>query len=128
MAPHPVLQQEYLLDQIFLSLCEGCAKDSPYKTRCTQWGGTDGMSEDECWYPIPASDEESTCLHSRMLATCALVSRIWFRGAVAMLWGRFADYSELINLVDPLMKRHKSRSIPDNDLLADKKVCDHSNH
>jgi hypothetical protein len=90
MSIQHVLRQDYLIKEIISSISRNCdSSSSPYSHKCFH-------------HLDPENPWKGTCLHARALAACASVSRQWSPLAIAVLWGRYAGYTELMNLVAPL--------------------------
>jgi len=95
MSMHPLLLQDYLLEQIFQSIYPSCPKGGPYGHHCSgkQTFTTSG-------WRFPKKNPKS-CSHTDTLASCVLVSRRWSHEAIRTLWSRYANYEELMALVLP---------------------------
>jgi hypothetical protein len=81
MATKRVLSQEPLVDEILSHVYVGCTKLEGIRTLFCQ------------------KRKGRSCIHASTLARCIVVARLWTALAARHLWGRYADFPQLLGLV-----------------------------
>lgn len=101
MRPHRALLQEYLIEQVLFNVQEECPNGyiAVGYTRQACIKATAYRMRDP--NPFRWVSTGRTCLHTDTLANCASVSRFWNGIANRILWGYYAGYKELMDLMRP---------------------------